>query len=77
MRRQEDEPNELDSMETLSPAEDSKDDVVELRTRDKEKATLYRAIGDLHESTTFWNETDSSWHDEADQESRVVPVLSS
>jgi len=63
-------------METLCPAEDSKDDVVELRTRDEEKATLYRAIGDLDESTTFRNETDSSWHDEADQESRVVPALS-
>jgi hypothetical protein len=62
-------------METLCPAEDSKDDLVELRTRDEEKATLYRAIGDLHESTTFRNEADSSWHD-ADQESRVVPVLS-
>jgi hypothetical protein len=61
-------------MEALCPAEGSKDDVVELKTWDEEKATLHRAIGYLHESATFRNETDSSWHDAADQLKRRVSL---
>jgi hypothetical protein len=40
----------------LCTAEDSKDDVVELRARDEEKSALHCAIGDLDESTTFRDE---------------------
>jgi phosphotransferase system HPr-like phosphotransfer protein len=47
---------QADSIEALCTAEDSKDDVVELRARGEEKPALHRAIGDLDESTTFRDE---------------------
>ena len=56
MRRQEGEGADLDRVEPLGTAEDTKEDVVDHRVGPQQEPALVGAAGDFDEGAIFWDE---------------------
>ena len=59
MIAQRDETADPDPVQTLCPAEDSEDDLVELAARDEKETRLDRAVRDLDEGASLRDEADA------------------